>query len=686
MRALSQVPSMCYLAAQTSNAGMPSFHITRVFTLQSTTSSSENVYELSDEHKKMLQMPFCHKDSLEEEYNRLLDSVEQSDSEDDMDDIDRELLAAEREKKLYNDLNRMIKRSEAMELPRTHVETQAMYPPGKPNDDVVNRNTADITIADDTVDSINPTFINDRVTKGKNTTNVPTTDTVPEHKLPYDDYKPIKLPANANSTSELISGIIQMPNIKGIKALQESIRIKDYSVDDYPPVNEDDIWLDAINDERKSRGEPEIVIPDGQDHEDNPDFVREKRALRLRHIRERRKRSHEARAHREAMNQTYYRKLPRNEMGFATLAAPDVDKLHYVEVMEELRARGYRTSGGERAARVRLKCAIDDNETWRYHNIVRQPLEETNENLPEDARARIADIKEKIKFLEDTRNPEDVMTAINRLKVRQEVMEFKQDPVGYLMLDRLDPDLQVSPKEAEELRNAPIVHDVEFIKAMNDPINRLPDIIPRTFNLQPDVERPYPRYLPHHKEELEELKKEYLSFRGGTHDLTLPEISQRFEISLHFLGDACCRLGARAPIPLDVPIRAIVSYSAIWDLIEFMNIADNMELEAFYSIMNVHEMAEEYGTTVEGVKEACDKLGIKLPFGAESRLNLHCFTIVEKLLMNPDEDPEFLKIGDGRPEPFRDYSDTRPVFPNSMDTGDYKQQMKEAESLLEEKT
>lgn len=162
------------------------------------------------------------------------------------------------------------------------------------------------------------------------------------------------------------------------------------------------------------------------------------------------------------------------------------------------------------------------------------------------------------------------------------------------------------------------------------------------------------------------MKKEYLSFHGGIHEETLPEISRRHEISLDFLGDACCRLGARPPISLDMPLRGIISYSAMWDLIEFLNIADTVEVETFYTFLDIENVASELGKSVDEVVDACDRLGIKLPFGIKTKLNVHCLTMVEKLVKNPELDTDDLVHDPSYRDPFEDYTDKRPAFPNSM--------------------
>ncbi|KAK1933105.1 hypothetical protein X943_002188 [Babesia divergens] len=701
MRLLPHMTTMCFVTAPGNNVddnngdSGAGFYVTRYFGFRRRTANGHEHtagFHPSRCYYERLEGPYYNRDFEAEDYEEIL-KAEKEEEEEEMDDIDRQLMELEAEKRLYKKLNRMVKRSAEMEMPKTQVETQAMFPPGNPNDEAANKPPEEITLskllleqakatdktdngddaAQTTADNANDFPIDGQVGSGTKPTQRYSEEElerlraeVPPLKSQFDSYDPIKLPGPGNTTSELITGIIQMPNVKDIKGLQESFKVKDYTENDSAPIPEDNIWLEAVNEERRKCNKPEIKLEEGQKPSDHPDFVKEVREVRLKQMKDLRSMAHKARENREALKHTFYRKLPRNEMGFAQLEEADIDKLLFEEVKEELRARGHRTGGGEKMARIRLAHALKETDDWRYRNIVQQPLDETNENLPDHSREKIIELKQKLNLIEEAGWGGDMNTAIARLKARQDFIRFKEDPVGYLELDRDEPDRDVTPEEAEEMRNAPVVHDMSFIEAMENPINRLPDIIPRTFNLQPDLERPYPQYHAMHKEELEQLKKEYLSFHGGIHEETLPEISRRYEISLDFLGDACCRLGARPPVSLDMPLRGIISYSAMWDLIEFLNIADTVEVETFYTFLDIENVASELGKSVDEVVNACDRLGIKLPFGIKTKLNVHCLTMVEKLVKNPELDTDELVHDPSYRDPFEDYTDKRPAFPNSM--------------------
>lgn len=667
----------------------------------------------SIDYDDVLDGPYYNRDFESEDYERELEEEEAADG--DLDDTDRQLMEIEEEKKMQRRLSRMIKRSADMELPKTQVETQRMFPPGNPNDEAANKPPEELSLTkmllmqadakkngaiidDEDVTLVSGQNGNDRVVENE----VPEesrgikryTDEeleklrseVPPLEAQFDEYDPVKIPSLANTTSEMITSIIQKPNVKGIDGLDQTFKIKDYTEMDDPPIPEDHIWLDAINEERKEKGKPEIPLEEGKNLRDNPEFVKDLKDLRLKQLNEMRQRARENREKREEMNNTFYRKLPRNEMGFAQMEEADIEKLHFQEVREELRARGHRTGGGERVARNRLAYALKEKDDWRYKNIVQQPLDETNEKLPDHSREKIIELKQKMNLLEEVGDEGGMRTAIERLKARQDVIRFYEDPVGYLELDRNEPSRDETPEELEEMRNAPVIHDTQFIDAMQDPINRLPDIIPRTFNLQPDVERPYPEYKAMNKAELEELKKEYLNFKGGIHEQTLLEISRRYEISLDFLGDACCRLGAKVPIPLDMPLRGIISYSAMWDLIEFLNIADTVEVETFYTFLDIEAVAKELKKPVDEIVKACDKLGVKLPFGLKTKLNLHCLTILEKVIKDPDLNLEVLARDSKYRDPFDDTNDRRPSFPNSMQDDIYDNAVRSGNILDEEES
>ncbi|XP_952778.1 uncharacterized protein TA08165 [Theileria annulata] len=193
----------------------------------------------------------------------------------------------------------------------------------------------------------------------------------------------------------------------------------------------------------------------------------------------------------------------------------------------------------------------------------------------------------------------------------------------------------------EEIKKAPIIYDTTFFNEMSKPIVRLPDLVPLTFNLQEDFVKKFPITSFTTDRDLESLKKEYLTIEGGIHQQTLPEISERFGVNIDFLGisvtvlghtdtrDACCRLGAYVPIDLTKELRGIISYSAIWDLLQFLNICDPAQIELFYTNLSIKKIAKELNITLKLLYKFLDKLCIKLPFGINTRLNLTCLKYLE---------------------------------------------------------
>ncbi|KAK2196971.1 hypothetical protein BdWA1_002220 [Babesia duncani] len=525
--------------------------------------------------------------------------------------LEEKLQEIQEENAIYNNLQRLVRKSAEYEMPKTTVSTQYVYP--RPVHATDSSNDEDSGTGEK-VDFDDTSLNHD------------------EDFVPYDKYDPVKVPLKANTTLELITGIAQMPKCQNAKGI-DTFSIKDYTNMEAEPIHEVDILLEEINKRRVKQGKP-ILETDGDRSAliEDPEFKSEMRKLRLERAQEYRKMKSSMREEEEALKNTFYRRLPINDRGYRQLLQEDVDRLLLIEVREELKNRGYITSGTEKECRERLSLAIQENSEWRWKNIVSQELSEDNMNLPEYARNRIADINKKLKFINETGFNGDVATMVERLRAKADVIRFHEDPVGYLDLDKDEPTAGMTPEEIQEIKNAPVIYDVDFFREMEKPINRLADMIPPTFNLDPESTRIYPDISSYDPAEISDLKKEFLSIDGGIHEQTIPEIAQRFEVSVDFLGDACCRLGAKAPIQMDVPLRALISYSAIWDLVQYLNIADNMEIELYYSPFTVEQVARELQENLQDVLVACELLEIKLPFGIDTRLNMHCQAAVEAVL------------------------------------------------------
>ncbi|KAF5153188.1 hypothetical protein TpMuguga_04g02455 [Theileria parva strain Muguga] len=76
-------------------------------------------------------------------------------------------------------------------------------------------------------------------------------------------------------------------------------------------------------------------------------------------------------------------------------------------------------------------------------------------------------------------------------------------------------------------------------------------------------------------------------------------------------------------------LRGIISYSAIWDLLQFLNICDPTEIELFYTNLSLHQIANELNISMKLLRKFLEKLGVKLPFGDETRLNITCLKYLE---------------------------------------------------------
>ncbi|UKJ89411.1 hypothetical protein MACJ_002661 [Theileria orientalis] len=568
-----------------------------------------------------------------------------------------------KDKQMYNNLKRIIRKSKKYEMPQTEVVSEVVYPP--PSADTTH-NSGQLETK---INSIREMY--DR------------------------NYEPVRTQLNSNTTLELVSSIIQQPvpsddiDIKDTDSTRSNsidgddtgsnshttidgrsgsnkdgprssfnlkkeqyFKIKDYTENE--PIHENEIYLKEINESLTKRKKPPITVDDtgssgsdeltfatsddsGLDTTDKLDkferlnsnkrFLRELRRLKLEKATKYRKFLSYMRDIREKNQNSYYHQLPVNEKGYREYTIEDIAKFSYEEMQEELRNRGYRCSYEKEDLEQLLRVALKEDDEWRYENIVKQELSADNMNLPEASRNKLKKLNEKVEMLNETAEVDDMSIRIKRLENMMDLMEFHTDPVGYLNLDVRDEELDES--EIERIKNAPTIYDTTFVKEMARPITRLPDLIPRTFNLQEDYVHPFPITSMRSDRELEDLKREYLTIEGGIHQQTLPEISKRFQVSVDFLGDACCRLGAHAPIDLTRELRGIISYSAIWDLLQFLNICDGAEIELFYPRINLKQVACELKVELDKVYECLNKLKIKAPFGDDTRLNLTCLKSLE---------------------------------------------------------
>ncbi|AFZ80885.1 hypothetical protein BEWA_002920 [Theileria equi strain WA] len=491
--------------------------------------------------------------------------------------IEEQLRELEEEKAVYNRLQRMVRRSADMELPKTTVTTQSVYPPVD-------------------MDRVKPLE-------------------TPSANL---SYKPIRPEMNANTTEEFLPSVIQMPVCKNVEGIKTSFKIKDYTQDDKKPM---DVWLVEVNNRRAARGLPKVT-PDDEEYKKELEEVMKEKEEKWKDLFKF--------PDPDEIEKTFYRNLKRNSKGYAIFKKEDIDKFSYEEVKEELRNRGFRTAGDEEMVRERLEMALEEeDDEWRYKHIVSQPLNKDNQNLSKYARDRLANIDRMLNVIEETGYGGDLAMMLTRLRMRTELIEFREDPVGYLNLDIEEDTEDLSDAEIEKIKNAPVIYDTYFFNEMNKPETQLPDLIRPTFNLQEDTRHSVPNRTQMDEPEIAEMKKQYLTIAGGIHEQTLPEIAERFEVPVNFLGDACCRLGAHAPVSKELPLRALISYSAIWDLLQFLNIADGMEVELLYAPFEMEEIAKRLEVDIEDIIAACEALEIKLPFEMETRLNLHCLAAVE---------------------------------------------------------
>ncbi|BAM42437.1 conserved hypothetical protein [Theileria orientalis strain Shintoku] len=409
-------------------------------------------------------------DNLHIGYSKMSDDIESLDEylkEENYKNLPPELQLKQlnKDKQMYNNLKRLIRRSKKYEMPQTEVVSEVVYPP--PSADSSD-NSGQL---ESKINSIREIY--DR------------------------NYEPVRTQLNSNTTLEFVTSIIQQPvpsddmDIKGTNSNcsstinpdsthsnsdtstcgrsgnnqdrprsnfnlnnEQYFTIKDYTESE--PIHENEIYLREINESLARRKRPPITVDDtsvGIDDElkfasndgtgpgdtdkldkferlnSNKRFVRELRKLRLKKATQYRKFLSYMRDTREKSQNSYYHQLPVNEKGYREYTIEDIPKFSYEEMQEELRNRGYRCSYEKEDLEQLLRVALKQDDEWRYENIVKQELSVDNMNLPEAARNKLKKLNEKVEMLNETAEADDMSIRIKRLENMMDLMEFHTDPV-----------------------------------------------------------------------------------------------------------------------------------------------------------------------------------------------------------------------------------------------------------------
>eukprot|EP00375_Theileria_parva_P001055 XP_763726.1 hypothetical protein [Theileria parva strain Muguga] len=301
------------------------------------------------------------------------------------------------DKKLYNNVQRLIRKSKEYELPKNDITFQSVYPP------------TDNTTAN-TVDSDN------------NTEDVVT-------QLFESEYEPVRPEYKSKSTLELIPAIVQKPVIP-LENRDEIEVGKLFSVGDYSKGeerHENEFYLPQINQRLKHKirvdNDDTVNTVDNDNTVDKVDnsnsvesvdsvelsrweryerlnrnkkFVKELRKLKLEKAMKYRKFLRHLRQLKEKKKNTFYRSLPTNTKGYKIFNSDDIEKFEYEELQEELRNRGYRCSYDKQTLVETLRYVNENEEGWRYERIVKQQLTPENTNLSQITRNKLKDIYEMV--------------------------------------------------------------------------------------------------------------------------------------------------------------------------------------------------------------------------------------------------------------------------------------------------
>eukprot|EP00920_Eleutheroschizon_duboscqi_P027666 GHVT01067778.1.p3 GENE.GHVT01067778.1~~GHVT01067778.1.p3 ORF type:complete len:296 (+),score=48.79 GHVT01067778.1:9185-10072(+) len=242
-----------------------------------------------------------------------------------------------------------------------------------------------------------------------------------------------------------------------------------------------------------------------------------------------------------------------------------------------------------------------------------------------------------------SKNDKGIDAVMQRWKARSVIHHAESDPTDFFDSDG---PLHGSGDEADDQDEAEtpshqsmlteIRQQEEDSESLDPKLSRLAEDIPKSFfptgNLSPDVEHVIRDDDDTQEMPVEEKKRKVLSTPGGVADWSLEQMTEYFSVTPHFIADVLAKHGADCPVLKDVPLRSLVDVAIIWDMLEYLNIMDPMDIEDCYPIETIDILAEEYGCSTAEVIKLCKILEIKLPFGSQSRVNVECYDVLTREL------------------------------------------------------
>lgn len=108
----------------------------------------------------------------------------------------------------------------------------------------------------------------------------------------------------------------------------------------------------------------------------------------------------------------------------------------------------------------------------------------------------------------------------------------------------------------------------------------------------------------------------------GIVDCTVADVAEDYAVPVEFVVDALLHFGVQLPVELSQSVRDCMTTEEITRLLQLLQSFDAKDLAERYSDRCVREVAETYDLEVGRVIEVCDKEGLYLCLGEETRLSV----------------------------------------------------------------
>ncbi|KAF8820158.1 hypothetical protein IE077_003488 [Cardiosporidium cionae] len=316
--------------------------------------------------------------------------------------------------------------------------------------------------------------------------------------------------------------------------------------------------------------------------------------------------------------------------GFPLITEEQIERMDRDMLENELRSRGYSTAGSLWFLRLRLNQARQSGSRWTLGpenstsellNPSKLPLHKLEEHVKVHREFIMAIGKEE----KSSNNISDIFARWNS---RIRLARALRDPIGFMKGNSIPLNTAASDNTVEHIEERFEEEDLDSIERESEEFSDTPsEEIPKSYQMEEDFNAfGNANYFEPVDPDTESRKVEFLSnIENGLADHTVEDLASRFNVPIDFIGDVLCHGGASVPISLNVAVKNLVNLSVLWDLIEFVSVADPYDIVAFYSPETIGMLSSEFNISKNAMFQLCENLGIKLPFGENTCVNQDCY-------------------------------------------------------------